>query len=401
MPPPVAELVGALVPPVVAGAAWVVNWLATYAVHSTILILAAWVACRSSLGARLSASQRTAIWRGTLLAGIVTATLQRAEAFAPLTGTMRLAPELDSQVMFGMFVTATGDPSAGPAAIATRIEVRPLWPIVTTLVWMTCVGAGWVLLLVARRRFLRRLGSRRSGEMTVAGHALRELQRRAGMRRPVQLRMTSHLHSPVAVGRDEIYLPERALAEFDLPHLESMLAHELAHLERRDAMWLAVARTIEVIFFFQPLNRLARRRMVEAEELAADAWAIGITARPVTLARCLARVAEWTSAERLSHAPAMVENRSSSLVQRVRVLTAGPRPADAVSERWVRAAMLGMVAAAALLAPRAAIGRAGALPDLRARRIEFRVHQAGAGAADLSPPTSGRGAFLIRLAPPR
>ena len=39
-----------------------------------------------------------------------------------------------------------------------------------------------------------------------------------------------------------------------------MLAHEIAHLVRRDPQWLVLARAIEMVFFFQPLNRLARRR---------------------------------------------------------------------------------------------------------------------------------------------
>ena len=50
-----------------------------------------------------------------------------------------------------------------------------------------------------------------------------------------------------------------AIAELDAPQLRAMLAHELAHLERRDPQWLAFACILERAFFFQPLNRLARR----------------------------------------------------------------------------------------------------------------------------------------------
>jgi hypothetical protein len=62
--------------------------------------------------------------------------------------------------------------------------------------------------------------------------------------------------------------------------------------------------------------------MVEAAEFAADEWAVSVTGRPVTLASCLARVAEW-SLEDLQFAPAMASRRSSALVRRVRHLTSG------------------------------------------------------------------------------
>ena len=39
-----------------------------------------------------------------------------------------------------------------------------------------------------------------------------------------------------------------------------MLAHELAHLARRDPLWLAFASVVERVFWIQPLNRIARRR---------------------------------------------------------------------------------------------------------------------------------------------
>jgi beta-lactamase regulating signal transducer with metallopeptidase domain len=157
------------------------------------------------------------------------------------------------------------------------------------------------------------------------------------------------------MGRDRICLPRRALAEFDHEHLEGMLAHELAHLERRDAAWLVVARCIEAVCFFQPLNRLARRRMVEAAEFAADAWAAHLTARPVTLARCLARVAEW-QVGKAAPAPAMAEGRSSILVRRVRRLTTGVPLRPPARPAWLAAAAA--MVALPLLAPRPLIGAA-------------------------------------------
>jgi hypothetical protein len=120
-----------------------------------------------------------------------------------------------------------------------------------------------------------------------------------------------------------VCLPRRALMELDPAEQDSMLAHEIAHLVRRDPQWLIAARVIETVLFMQPLNRLARHRLQEAAEYLCDDWAVARTNHPVTLAKCLAAVAEWVDraprmdAARLQPMSAMVESRGSPLVRRV------------------------------------------------------------------------------------
>src|SRR5207244_13507506 len=105
--------------------------------------------------------------------------------------------------------------------------------------------------------------------------------------------------SPVALGRAEICVPELALSELGAEQQRSMLAHELAHLARRDSLWLAGASLIERCFFFQPLNRLARRELETTAEYLSDEWAMRNTRSAVALAKCLATVAEVIQASRL------------------------------------------------------------------------------------------------------
>jgi hypothetical protein len=138
--------------------------------------------------------------------------------------------------------------------------------------------------------------------------------------------------------------------------MESILAQELAHLVRRDPSWLTIARVIEAVFFFQPLNRLARRRMQEAAEFASDAWASTRVARPLDLAHCLARVAEWTIASPRLPVPAMAERRGTVLVRRVERLTTGRVVHETAPGRTARLAAVGALVALTLLAPRAAVG---------------------------------------------
>jgi hypothetical protein len=140
-----------------------------------------------------------------------------------------------------------------------------------------------------------------------------------------------------------------------------MLAHEVAHVIRRDPQWLVAARVIEVVLFMQPLNFLARRRLQEVAEFLCDDWAVSRMGKPVTLAKCLAAVAEWV--KRAPNAPslrpmsAMVEQGGSPLVRRVgRILNSGDRPRAQTGRVAVAMSACALVALSGV-APRVAIAR--------------------------------------------
>ncbi len=59
-----------------------------------------------------------------------------------------------------------------------------------------------------------------------------------------------------------------------------MIAHELAHLVRRDLEWLGVAWVVQSLFFFNPLVWLAIRASQDAHESAADSYAVELSGVP-------------------------------------------------------------------------------------------------------------------------
>ena len=69
----------------------------------------------------------------------------------------------------------------------------------------------------------------------------------------------------ILIDRDTIRDPEEA---------EAVLAHELAHVERRDWLVLILARVAVALFWFNPLIWLLERHLVEEGEQAADARAL-------------------------------------------------------------------------------------------------------------------------------
>src|SRR5205085_6932405 len=123
---------------------------------------------------------------------------------------------------------------------------RAALPLLTVLLW-AAVALGSSLYYVARRLILvGRLADRRTVSDGPLAATLAELQRTTGYRRRVQLTMARTISSPVALGLSEICVPELALSDLGTEQQRSMLAHELAHLARRDSLWRSEEHTSEL-----------------------------------------------------------------------------------------------------------------------------------------------------------
>jgi len=342
-------------------------WLLTYLIHSTVLLGIAWLVTRRR---RLEPAASDLLWKVALLASLVTGTIQaRLRLSTPATVTLPIAtmPQAapanqpagatDPGRKPGVGAATPTDPGREPGVGAATHG--PSLPLVVVLLWgVTALASS--LYYVARRLILvGRLADRRAVSDGPLAATLADLQRTTGYRRRVRLTMARTISSPVALGLSEICVPELALSELGAEQQRSMLAHELAHLARRDSLWLAGASLIERFFFFQPLNRLARRELETTAEYLSDEWAMRKTGSAVSLAKCLATVAEWIEASPLGVPVAGLAERRSLLVSRISRLLDGRLPSSPASRRgWAIAAALGVVATIAA-APRVSQGVGG------------------------------------------
>lgn len=73
--------------------------------------------------------------------------------------------------------------------------------------------------------------------------------------------------------------------------LRAVLAHELAHLSRRDSVWRLVASVCSAVHFYNPMMRWLVSRLVLAQELAADERAISLVGERGCYLRSLSRLA--------------------------------------------------------------------------------------------------------------
>lgn len=165
------------------------------------------------------------------------------------------------------------------------------------------IGAWAVLALVALTalgisyaRAVRSLGNRvRVPAEHHANCTLRALCETVDIRHVPYLSRSSDINSPVCLPRREICLPDWAFEDMDEKALDSLIAHELAHMLRRDPLMMIVTQTLSRIFFFQPLFTLARKRLEDNAELAADQWA----ATHLSTARAVA-TALYTCAQKIT-----------------------------------------------------------------------------------------------------
>ena len=348
-------------------------WLLTYALHSTLLLGGVWLL--TERGGVRSHRLRDLFWKTALVGGLVTATaqtvIQRADWSPAFVRTAAAPVVIDAgDLPMPMVVGRRGagevagleDAGLGNSVPAPSIPV----PVVLVALWGVVAAAGILRLVLSHRRFSRRLGRRDPVRSLPVLTLLEDLLVASATTTRVRLTRSDALGSPVALGVGEICVPGPVLTELDASQQRGVLAHELAHLRRRDPLWLIGAGILERVFFFQPLNRVARISIQESAEYLCDDWAARATGSGLAVAKSLVKVAEWVRGTAAPVPLAGMAERPSQLVGRVRRLTERGRPVER-RMRWALPAAAAILLVTAFAAPGIATGRpveeSGQVPD--------------------------------------
>jgi len=67
-----------------------------------------------------------------------------------------------------------------------------------------------------------------------------------------------------------IFIPRKILETKNEALTESIIAHEMAHIKRRDSLWLVIQNFIQIIYFFNPLVWLIVRQLSSLREKLCD-----------------------------------------------------------------------------------------------------------------------------------
>lgn len=128
----------------------------------------------------------------------------------------------------------------------------------------------------------------------------------------------------VGIRRPTIVVDRQLLDRLDPQELEGVLAHELAHVRRRDNLVALLLSVLRDVVFFVPGGRWALRQLLVERELAADQLAVDTTRRPGALAAGLLKVIEGEEAHAACAAlapPGTLVRRVSNLVDEQPALT--------------------------------------------------------------------------------
>ncbi|PYT68799.1 MAG: hypothetical protein DMG39_20165 [Acidobacteria bacterium] len=121
------------------------------------------------------------------------------------------------------------------------------------------------------------------------------------------------------VRRPFILIPATLFVSSSRRTLVSVVAHELAHVQRRDMLLHLLSEIMLAPLAYHPFSYWLRSRLAEAREMACDARVSGPILPPTDYARCLLDVAE-TLNDRASPFHALGISESATLEHRIRAL---------------------------------------------------------------------------------
>jgi len=124
---------------------------------------------------------------------------------------------------------------------------------------------------------------------------LRRLERRAGIRKPIEMLSSRASLEPGIFGivRPVLIWPEGISEHLEDAHLEAILAHEVWHVRRRDNLAAALHMAVEALFWFHPLVWWLGARLVEERERACDEEVVAMGGERQVYAESILKVCEF------------------------------------------------------------------------------------------------------------
>ena len=275
------------------------NWALAYLVNSLwqvpLVFIGAWLAAR--IGARIGPGAEHRIWVSALLAQI-------ALPACPI------APRQFWNVLTGLFSWSSASNSGdvrvtfAPAnAMGSRALDLPR-PVAAVLLAACAGGVCYCAARLAWGLFKTRRIVRRSAPLRLQGaHAAAWTRARAIftaiLGNPAftpALATSALIAGPVTVGSRTLLLPHGFLAQLPEAEFDALLAHEFAHMARRDFAKNLVYGFLSLPVAWHPAVGFTRARLAESRERICDAMAAEVVSGRERYARSLLRLASIMSA---------------------------------------------------------------------------------------------------------
>lgn len=358
-------------------------WMLLYLLHSSVLLGISLLVTRLP---GVSLAWKETLWRSALLLPLLTSGLQLVLDHGPpvsmnastpaehspvsaLTGTPSLAPRHSTPeaqtaaVTPGPLPLASTASSARPSAITLNQASMAIPALLSAWLLLMLIG----LVRMARQAWALRdlLAGRTPVQNAYPTAWLKQRCEQTGQAQP-QLSVSNRLESPLCLASNEICLPQWCLDTLGEEELAAVLAHELAHLKRRDPQWRLLTLLLCRLLPLQPLNLIAHRQLNDLAEFACDG-AAAESGRASGLAKSLLICAQrFVSRPALQMVPAMAGHRSSTR-RRVERLVKGAPASGRVAWRdklLLAGVVVGIAVATPGLAIKASNGAQGSLTEV-------------------------------------
>lgn len=214
---------------------------------------------------------------------------------------------------------AVDDAVGIPAVLAIRAFIVPaaagVW-LVGLMLYLVRVGREW-----RRAQQLQRL------DLDDAGEPIRsmvsELRSDLALRSNVDVHRSSRASVPMVLGwlRPVILLPTSTASSLKPRQLRAVIAHELAHVRRRDYLANLIQVGAEALLFHHPAAHWVSKRIRTEREYCCDDVAVGVGTDPADYARALAALDDARDDCRMAVAAA-----SGTLLDRIQRIVGHPRP---------------------------------------------------------------------------
>ncbi len=245
---------------------------------------------------------------------------------------------------------AVGSPALPNSSEGVAVPPTPTIPVVEVVAsfgrrvissassWLPWVVVGWLLGVAALSVWnlggwmaVQRLKVKGTSRVSVAiQQAAERMARQLGLNRPLRLLSSALVDSPLVIGafKPLILLPASLLCQLPPDQLESLLAHELAHILRQDYLINLLQCAIETLLFYHPAVWWISAQTRVQREYCCDDIAVNLASDRSVYVRALAAVA---GAKTKALAPAASGWR---LLPRLQRLLGTANPQSQYPSRW-------------------------------------------------------------------
>jgi len=223
--------------------------------------------------------------------------------------------------------------------VTTAVAAPIAWPSILAVVWFSGVIliAAWAVGSHLRLRSLIQKQARPASEAVCS--TLMWSRQRMGVRQSLPILQITGLPTMAVWGwlSPRLLVPHDAAERYTPAEMRGMLLHELAHLRRRDGLWIWLGLVACALHWFNPLVWLCLRRYLADRELECDRAALNLLPEPdrITyghaLLKTLAGDRAWSFA---TCAPFSRQHPNHELKHRITMI------AQPLNSRWGRFAAL-------------------------------------------------------------